>query len=177
MTYSYSAFSTNCLIHFCSIVTFDVYLYHFFIFPFQELFLESSSSLFYCSARSSFILTSVVSLLWHTCVASLFLPRVPLLWEEATWAKYWMTFFVFSVFPAPDSPLEHTKTHTHTGNKVRNTHTYNKYYSLYRTVHLQHIWFHFSMVYISILKERTHKNKWPKHTFITPVNIEPMQCI
>ncbi len=23
----------------------------------------------------------------------------------ATWAKYWMTFFVFSVLPAPDSPL------------------------------------------------------------------------
>ena len=26
--------------------------------------------------------------------------------EAATWAKYWMTFLVFSVFPAPDSPLE-----------------------------------------------------------------------
>lgn len=26
--------------------------------------------------------------------------------EEATWARYWMTFFVFSVLPAPDSPLE-----------------------------------------------------------------------
>lgn len=26
-------------------------------------------------------------------------------WAGATWAKYWMTFFVFSVFPAPDSPL------------------------------------------------------------------------
>ena len=25
---------------------------------------------------------------------------------EATTAKYWMTFLVFSVFPAPDSPLE-----------------------------------------------------------------------
>lgn len=25
--------------------------------------------------------------------------------EEATWARYWMTFFVFSVLPAPDSPL------------------------------------------------------------------------
>lgn len=23
----------------------------------------------------------------------------------ATWARYWMTFFVFSVFPAPDSPV------------------------------------------------------------------------
>lgn len=70
----------------------------------------------------SFILTSVVSLLWHTCAASLFLPRVPLLWEEATWAKYWMTFFVFSVFPAPDSPLEYTKTHTH--RKPGKEHTY-----------------------------------------------------
>ena len=27
------------------------------------------------------------------------------LWEEATMARYWMTFLVFSVFPAPDSPL------------------------------------------------------------------------
>ena len=30
-----------------------------------------------------------------------------LLWP-ATDAKYWMTFFVFSVFPAPLSPLENT---------------------------------------------------------------------
>lgn len=32
----------------------------------------------------------------------------PLAWWEApaTWARYWMTFLVFSVFPAPDSPLE-----------------------------------------------------------------------
>lgn len=28
--------------------------------------------------------------------------------EEATWARYWMTFFVFSVLPAPDSPLKQT---------------------------------------------------------------------
>lgn len=28
------------------------------------------------------------------------------LWEEAMWARYWMTFFVFSVLPAPDSPLQ-----------------------------------------------------------------------
>lgn len=26
--------------------------------------------------------------------------------EAATYAKYWMTFFVFSVFPAPDSPVQ-----------------------------------------------------------------------
>ena len=26
--------------------------------------------------------------------------------EFATAAKYWMTFLVFSVFPAPDSPLD-----------------------------------------------------------------------
>lgn len=26
--------------------------------------------------------------------------------DAATYAKYWMTFFVFSVFPAPDSPLK-----------------------------------------------------------------------
>ena len=38
------------------------------------------------------ILTALVS----------FLP----LWEEATRARYWMTFLVFSVLPAPDSPLE-----------------------------------------------------------------------
>ena len=25
--------------------------------------------------------------------------------EDATYAKYWITFFVFSVFPAPLSPL------------------------------------------------------------------------
>lgn len=25
--------------------------------------------------------------------------------DEATWARYWMTFLVFSVLPAPDSPL------------------------------------------------------------------------
>lgn len=30
--------------------------------------------------------------------------------EEATWARYWMTFLVFSVFPAPDSPLKETVT-------------------------------------------------------------------
>lgn len=30
------------------------------------------------------------------------------LWEDATTAKYCMTFFVFSVFPAPDSPLKDT---------------------------------------------------------------------
>lgn len=53
----------------------------------------------------------------HTCMASLFLPRVLPLWEEATWAKYWITFFVFSVFPAPDSPLEYTVRDT----SVRNT--------------------------------------------------------
>lgn len=29
--------------------------------------------------------------------------------EEATTARYWMTFLVFSVFPAPDSPLEWKK--------------------------------------------------------------------
>lgn len=29
--------------------------------------------------------------------------------EEATIARYWMTFLVFSVFPAPDSPLEWAK--------------------------------------------------------------------
>lgn len=33
------------------------------------------------------------------------------LWDEATWARYWMTFLVFSVFPAPDSPLN-TQTDT-----------------------------------------------------------------
>jgi hypothetical protein len=27
--------------------------------------------------------------------------------EEAIAARYWMTFFVFSVLPAPDSPLAH----------------------------------------------------------------------
>ena len=26
--------------------------------------------------------------------------------EAATYAKYWITFFVFSVLPAPDSPLK-----------------------------------------------------------------------
>ncbi len=26
--------------------------------------------------------------------------------DAATYARYWMTFFVFSVLPAPDSPLE-----------------------------------------------------------------------
>lgn len=30
--------------------------------------------------------------------------------EEATWARYWMTFFVFSVLPAPDSPLKNNVT-------------------------------------------------------------------
>lgn len=36
--------------------------------------------------------------------------------EEATWARYWMTFLVFSVLPAPDSPLceeETDRTNTH----------------------------------------------------------------
>lgn len=31
------------------------------------------------------------------------------LWEEATCARYWMTFLVFSVLPAPDSPLKDKK--------------------------------------------------------------------
>ncbi len=26
--------------------------------------------------------------------------------EAATYARYWITFLVFSVFPAPDSPLK-----------------------------------------------------------------------
>lgn len=26
--------------------------------------------------------------------------------DEATVARYWMTFLVFSVFPAPDSPVQ-----------------------------------------------------------------------
>ena len=26
--------------------------------------------------------------------------------EAATYAKYWITFLVFSVFPAPDSPVQ-----------------------------------------------------------------------
>lgn len=29
--------------------------------------------------------------------------------EEATYAKYWMTFLVFSVLPAPDSPLQYNE--------------------------------------------------------------------
>lgn len=36
--------------------------------------------------------------------------------DEATWARYWMTFLVFSVLPAPDSPLceeETDRTNTH----------------------------------------------------------------
>ena len=41
------------------------------------------------------ILVILTGILWS------FLP----LWEEATCARYWMTFFVFSVLPAPDSPL------------------------------------------------------------------------
>lgn len=36
-----------------------------------------------------------------TC--SLFFPKVSVL--RAMLAKYWITFLVFSVFPAPDSPL------------------------------------------------------------------------
>lgn len=36
-----------------------------------------------------------------TVMLTSFLP----LWDEATTAKYWMTFLVFSVLPAPDSPL------------------------------------------------------------------------
>lgn len=42
------------------------------------------------------------------------------LWDEATCARYWMTFLVFSVFPAPDSPLntntrreKHVTWHSH----------------------------------------------------------------
>ena len=34
--------------------------------------------------------------------AETFLPLTP----AATKAKYWITFFVFSVLPAPDSPLD-----------------------------------------------------------------------
>ena len=42
------------------------------------------------------------SWIWRILTGLLsFLP----LWEEATCARYWMTFFVFSVLPAPDSPL------------------------------------------------------------------------
>lgn len=46
------------------------------------------------------------------------------LWEEATCARYWMTFFVFSVFPAPDSPLRQKNNahkNRHPQNSVGNT--------------------------------------------------------
>lgn len=38
---------------------------------------------------------------WLTGTPGSFLP----FGDDATWARYWMTFLVFSVFPAPDSPL------------------------------------------------------------------------
>lgn len=40
------------------------------------------------------------------------------LWEEATMARYWMTFLVFSVFPAPDSPLKDTRAVTHRNRNI-----------------------------------------------------------
>lgn len=46
---------------------------------------------------------SRMGLAWSICFS-----RVPKVFDEpsdATAARYWMTFFVFSVFPAPDSPL------------------------------------------------------------------------
>lgn len=46
-----------------------------------------------------------------------------------------------------------------------------------KTVHLKHIWTHLWMVYISIFKRQNTQEQVAKHTFITPVNIEPMQCI
>lgn len=45
---------------------------------------------------------ALVTALPLTVMLLSFLP----LWEDATTAKYCMTFFVFSVFPAPDSPLK-----------------------------------------------------------------------
>lgn len=52
--------------------------------------------------------------LWRTLLALAlsFLPRSPM---AAMLAKYWMTRFVFTVFPAPDSPLEATGTHQNPG--------------------------------------------------------------
>lgn len=41
--------------------------------------------------------------------------------DDATWARYWMTFFVFSVFPAPDSPLWGSKG-TWVGRETRHSH-------------------------------------------------------
>lgn len=41
----------------------------------------------------------------HTRIPTALLSFFPLC-EEATTARYWMTFLVFSVFPAPDSPLK-----------------------------------------------------------------------
>ena len=34
--------------------------------------------------------------------------------DEAMAARYWMTFFVFSVFPAPDSPLSSCQSESRT---------------------------------------------------------------
>ena len=41
----------------------------------------------------------------HLSLTVMLLSFLPL-WEDATTARYWITFFVFSVFPAPDSPLK-----------------------------------------------------------------------
>lgn len=41
--------------------------------------------------------------------------------EEATTARYWMTFLVFSVFPAPDSPLKDTGTVSRWSSPPRST--------------------------------------------------------
>ena len=47
--------------------------------------------------------------------------RCPLGEAEAMVAKYWITFLVFSVFPAPDSPLGRSQSQTkrYRGLKVR----------------------------------------------------------
>lgn len=55
---------------------------------------------YYASQIDNFASTLIYRMLLLTGLAS-FLP----LCEEATTARYWITFLVFSVFPAPDSPL------------------------------------------------------------------------
>jgi len=44
--------------------------------------------------------------IWHSFVSRTFILLASFLTPDtATVAKYWMTRFVFTVFPAPDSPL------------------------------------------------------------------------
>lgn len=56
-------------------------------------------------SKSQWLHLKVIYMHFKFVLTACFWPPSPgFVWPD-TWARYWITFFVFSVFPAPDSPL------------------------------------------------------------------------